>query len=164
MIPNVLEKLPAQSYEEGQRLASELISGGPDAVKKLVGMVGDRFGDADSAKPKMALHGMVLHATRPGAIRERKMVAAALAAELCAEHSDELKAFICRQLQFCAHCDEVPALATLLNSDRLCEPAVQVLLAINSEAALNALQQALPDAKGARQVTLRQAADIISGR
>ena len=34
---------------------------------------------------------------------------------------------------FCAHCDEVPALSKLLSSDRLCEPATQVLVAISSD-------------------------------
>ena len=164
MIREILEKLPAQSYEEGQRLAGELIAGGPATMKELIEEIGDEFGDPDGAKPKMALHAMVLHATRPGAKSERQMVAAALAAELDGEHSDELKAFLCRQLQFCAHCDEVPALAGLLTSDRLCEPATQVLLAIKSEAALNAIQKALPEAEGKRRVTLQQAADILSGK
>ncbi len=164
MIAQILEKLPAQRYDEGGRLAAELIAGGPATLRELIGMVGDEFGDPAGTKPKMALHGVVLHATRPGADGERKMVAATLAAELEGEHSDELKAFLCRQLQFCAHCDEVPALARLLESDRLCEPATQVLLAIQSEAALNALQKALPGSEGKRHVTLSQAVDILSGK
>jgi hypothetical protein len=160
----ILDKFPAQSYDEAERLCSELISGGPDTVSQLVEMVGDEFGDADGIRPKYALHGLAAYASRPGAEEDRKMVAGTLAKELDGKHSDELKAFICRQLQICGCVPEVPALAKLLTSDRLCEPAVQALQAIGCEASLDALQAALPDAREGRQATIRQAVDIMTGR
>jgi hypothetical protein len=164
VISETLDKFPAQSYDEAAQLGSELIAGGAGTVKKLIEMVGDEFGAADGAKPKLALHGLVIYASRPGADEERKLVAAALANELSAEHSDELKAFLCRQLQFCARGDEIPALAELLDDDRLCEPATQVLLAIGCQGAMAALEKALPGAEGTRRATIRQAVDILAGK
>ena len=164
VIAEILENLPAQSYEEAARIGGKLISGGPDTVRQLVEMVGDEFGDPDGAKPKAALHGLVIYASRPGADEERKVVARTLAAELDAEHSDELKAFICRQLQLCAGGDEISALARQLSSDRLCEPAAQALQAIGCQGSLAALERALPKARGMRQTTIRQAVDILTGK
>ena len=61
-------------------------------------------------KPLLTLAGCALAAL----LLTAGLVAGTLAGELSAEHSDELKAFICRQLQFCATNAEVPALAALL--------------------------------------------------
>ena len=95
----------------------------------------------------------MIYASRPGADAERKVVAEALAKELAAEHSDELKTFVTRQLQLCGRVDDVPAIAELLGSDRLCEPATQALLAIGGKAAQQALKSALGSehSKGTRQ-------------
>jgi hypothetical protein len=158
----ILGRFPAQSYEEAEQLGKELVSGGPATVRELVEMVGDEFGAPDGVQPKYALHGLAVYAARPGADDERKMVAETLARELEGEHSDELKAFLCRQLQLCGRTQEIPALARLLSSDRLCEPATQALLAIRGEAALAALRDALPGARGKRQATIRQAVDILT--
>ena len=135
-LAGILKKLPADEYEAAQGLCEKLLAGGPETVRKLVGMVGDEFGDPDGVKPKYALHGLVMHAARPGAERQRKMLAETLAGELNAEHSNELKAFLCRQLQLCGRAQEVPALAKLLEDERLGEPARQAIQAIGGEAAL----------------------------
>jgi hypothetical protein len=161
---DILDELPAQSYDDAERICRQLISGGPDLIRQLVEMVGDEFGSADGVQPKYALHGLAVYASRPGAEEQRKMVAGALAGELGGEHSDELKAFLCRQLQVCGCVGEVSALAKLLASERLCEPAAQALLAIGCEASLNALQAALPDAQGDRQATIVQAVNVLSGK
>jgi hypothetical protein len=157
----VLEKLPADDYESARRLFDRLFSEGPKVIQRLVHLVGDEFGDPNGVKPKYALHGLVMHASRPGAASERQLVAETLAAELEAGHSDELKAFLCRQLQLCGRDEEVPALARLLTDDRLCEPATQALLAIRSDAARSALRKALTAAEGSRKITIGQAVDVL---
>jgi hypothetical protein len=162
--PEILDRFPAQSYEQAEELGRELVSGGPATVRKLVEMVGDEFGAPQGVKPKYGLHGLAIYAARPGAEEERKMVAETLANELGGEHSDELKAFICRQLQLCGRSEETAALAKLLSSDRLCEPAAQALVAIRGERALAALQAALPGATGKRQATIRQAVDVLTSQ
>lgn len=158
----LFDQLPAQNYEEAAEVGQTLIAGGAETVRTLVLLVGDEFGDPDGARPKQALHGLVIHASRPDADAERKVVAETLAKELSAEHSDELKAFITRQLQLCGREQDVPAIAELLNSDRLCEPATQALLAIGGDASQRAIKSALPRASEPRKATLSQAVELLS--
>lgn len=158
----ILEKLPAEDYEAARQVCEKLIDGGPAVIGQLVGMVGDEFGDPGGAKPKYALHGLASYASRPGADAQRKLLAETLAGQLSADHSDELKAFIVRQLQLCGRPEEVPALAGLLSSDRLCNPATQALAAIGGDRALKALRDALPKAEGSRRAAIGQAVEILS--
>lgn len=150
----LLETLPTADQAASEQAMQALLKGGPGTVSKLVELVGPEFGDEQGVKPKYALHGLAHYASRPGADADRKMVAETLAKELAQEHSDELKAFLCRQLQLCGRPEDVPALATLLTSDRLCEPATQALSAIGDEKAAAALRSALPLASGGRLATL----------
>ena len=161
-LAEILEELPTDDYQTAGRLCERLLAGGPAVIKQLVGMVGDQFGDPKGMKPKYALHGLAGYASRPGADGQRKLLAETLARELSADHSDELKAFVVRQLQLCGRPEEVPALAKLLASDRLCNPATQALLAIGGRQALKALRDALPTAGGSREVAIRQAVEILS--
>jgi hypothetical protein len=146
--------LPAGGAEEAQKVCAALIRCGPPAIAKLVALVGDEFGDPNGVKPKYALHGVVHVASRPGADADRAVVAETLGRELAEKHSDELKAFVCRQLQLCGRAKEVPALASLLASDRLCEPAAHALAAIGGPEAAAALREALPKAAGKRRMAL----------
>jgi hypothetical protein len=158
-------------------------------LRNLIRDVGETFGAEDGVQAKYTLHGLAIWAARPSrsfddlfeaipstdrevgedAITDflhapkadRRLVAGALAEELAADHSDELKAFLCRQLQWCGEAEDVPHLAPLLADDRLCEPATQALLAIGGEAAAKALRDALPKAEGKRRVTLLQAVGRI---
>jgi hypothetical protein len=150
----LLDALPTADHAVSQQAMQALLKGGPSTVSKLVELVGPEFGDEQGVKPKYALHGLAHYASRPGADADRRIVAETLAKELAKDHSDELKAFVCRQLQLCGRPEEVPALATLLTSDRLCEPATQALSAIGDEKAMAALRSALPLASGARRTTL----------
>ena len=158
----LFKKIPAQSAEQAQEIGEALVAGGADTVRQLVALVGDEFGQSAGVKPKEALHGLVLYASRPGAEKQREVVAQTLAEQLEGKHSDELKAFVARQLQLCGRKDDVPALAGLLASDRLCEPATQALLAVGGAAARDALKAALPQATGGRKTTISQAVALIS--
>jgi len=161
-LAEILERLPADDYETAGRLCERLLAGGPAVIERLVEMVGDEFGDPNGVKPKYALHGLASYASRPGADGQRKLLAETLAEQLAVDHSDELKAFLVRQLQLCGRPEEVPALAKLLASDRLCNPATQAMLAIGGREALTALRDALPTAGGSREVAIRQAVEILS--
>ncbi len=161
-LAEILKRFPADDYQTARRLCERLLAGGPAVIEQLVGMVGDEFGDPKGVKPKYALHGLAGYASRPGADGQRELLAEVLAQQLAADHSDELKAFVVRQLQLCGRPEEVPALAKLLASDRLCNPATQALVAIGDRRALTALRDALPTAGGSREVAIRQAVEILS--
>jgi hypothetical protein len=161
-LAKIIEKLPADDYDQAQQICEDLLAGGPGDIETLIGMVGDEFGDAKGVKPKYALHGMVSHACRPGAEKHRKMLAETLARQLAMEHSDELKAFVIRQLQLCGSNAEVPALAKLLTDSRLCNPAAQALTAIGGDTSLRALKDAQRVANGECKVAIEQAIDALS--
>lgn len=160
----LLEKLPADEYASARAVLDELLEGGEATIRKLVVLVGEEFGDPAGVKAKYALHGLVHHVSRPNAGGHRGMLASTLAGLLDSNHSDELKAFLCRQLQLCGRTDEVPALAVLLESDRLCEPATQALTAIGGTGAADALRKALKSATGSRRVTLINALGALEDR
>jgi len=155
-------KFPAPTAQAAEGICKDLLGGGKAVVDELLALVGEAFGDARGVKAKYALHGMALYAGRPGAPGDRKTVAAALAAHLGANHSEDLKAFVCRQLQFCGRADDVQALATLLDHERLCEPAAQALAAIGGAKAAAALKDALGSAKGKRRVTIITALGFLA--
>jgi len=157
-LARLIEALPTPDWSKAQELLQQLLAGGPKAIEQVAVAVGEQFGDAKGVKPKYAIHGLVHYACRPGAEKDRRLVAQTLARLLATEHSDEWKAFICRQLQFCGTESEVPALAALLESERLCEPAAQALCAIGGARAAEAIRSALPKATGKRRITLLKAA------
>jgi nucleotide-binding universal stress UspA family protein len=151
----LIEPLPSDDHKKVEQILEEILKGGSDAVAKLTVMTGQEFGIPEGVKPKYALHGLVHHVCRPKADAPRGLVAQTLAEQLDNDdHSDELKAFVCRQLQFCGRDDEIPALGALLTSDRLCEPATQAISAIGGDKAAAALRGALPEATGGRRMTL----------
>lgn len=162
-VAELLDQVPAGDAQLVQRLYDPLLAdNGAAVVEELVELVGDEFGDSAGVQPKYALHGLVLYAARPGADGDRKTVAETLAKLLDKDDSDERKAFLCRQLQLCGRTEEVPALAKLLSSDRLCEPATQALLAIGDDQSQKALRAALPKATGSREATINQAVERMS--
>ena len=158
----IYKSIPAGDHEAAEQIGKQLVAGGPATVEQLVSSLGDKFGDTKGVMPTYALHALVIYAGRPGADTERQMVAETLAKELDAKHSSDVKSFIITQLQLCGRKEEIPALAKFLTDDRLCEPATQALLAIRGEAALAALQAALPKAEGKRKVTINQAVELLT--
>lgn len=153
-IVELLEKLPDSDHKKAAQVLEEILKAGPGGVRQVIEAVGENFGDPEGVKPKYAVHGLVHYSCRPGAETQRRLVAGTLAGLLDSDHSDEFKAFVCRQLQLCGRSDEVPAIAKLLASDRLCEPAAQALTAIGGDKAIGALRAALGDATGKRRATI----------
>jgi len=153
----IFKDIPSTDIASADKVGEKLIAGGADMIAELVGLVGQKFGDPAGATPKYALHAAVLYAGRPGRDKDRKTVAETLAAQLAAKHSNDLKAFIIRQLQFCGRSAEIPALAKFLGDKTLCEPATQAMLAIGGDEAVAALRGALKGADGACRVTFLNA-------
>jgi len=87
----VFQKIPAQDAQQAEEMGEALVAGGADTVGELVDLVGNDFGDSAGAMSKHALHALVIYVSRPESDDQRKTVAVALAGELAADHSDELK-------------------------------------------------------------------------
>ncbi len=153
---------PAKDSKEAEEIGKQLVARGPSVVVQLLGEVGEKFGEKTGVNATYALHALVVYAGRPKADAERQWVAEALAKQLEAKHSADLKSFIITQLQLCGSAKEIPALAKFLSDERLCEPATQALLAIRGDAALAALRAELPKAEGKRRATINQAVEILT--
>jgi HEAT repeat protein len=159
-VDELINKMPAQSVEEGQKLAAQLLQLGPDAFRAVCAKVIDPAKGGDlkaNAKARYALHALATWCSRPDAAAERKQIAGLFVQAVNAAEPPEVKKFFIRQLQLAGTEDAVPPLAALLDSDAYDEPATQALIEIGGPDAVQELLKALPSAKGARRVTLVRA-------
>ena len=155
-VEELVAKQPAATKAEGQRLAAEIVTLGPAAVKAICAKLKPPAQGGD-VRERFALHGLALYVARPEAEAERAMLAGALTDALAAAKDREVKAFLVRQLQLCGRDEAVAPLAALLGSKDLYEPATQALLRIGTRRAVVALVEALPSARGKRRITLVRA-------
>jgi HEAT repeat protein len=162
-ISELLANMPAPNTAETDAASAELIRLGPSAIREVCAMLVPP-GAGDDAKAQFLLSGVAKYVMRPGAETERKLVAGAFIEALKAAAEKEVKAFLLSQLQLAGREESVGPLAAYLNDDRLCEPAVQALLAIRTPGVEPALLNALPGARGANRVTLIKALGEIRGK
>jgi len=155
-VAELIDKMPAEGSAEGTKLTAELVKLGPDAIMEVCKMLVPP-GTGDDVKARFALSGLAMYCSRPEAEAERKMYAEVLMKALKTASDNEVRAFLIRQLQLVGKDDAVPMLSGYLADDRLCESAARALLSIRTPAAVNALVQALPNAKGDRVLTLIRA-------
>jgi len=169
-----LEKLPAQSAAEAEQVYQEIVKAAPDSIVKLVGLLRPP-GKEDDSKVRLALHGLGLYTSRPGAEAERKFYGETLAGQLDSPLAPQVKAFLIMQLQLAGGKEAIPAIAKVLLDKELCEYGAQALIRIGGEAkyprksseipsdtlAVAALREALPKAEGPCRLTLIQALGVV---
>lgn len=162
-IQTLLDRLPAPDKDgkltgpapaDAEALYQEILDGGPDRLRALVDAVAETA-EGEGWRSRYLLHGLAMHAGRPGAEAQRKQVVEALAAVLGGDRSKPVQTFLCQELQAAGTKEAVPGLARLLADEALCEPAAQALLAIVDGAA-EAFRAALPKAAGACRLTILQ--------
>ena len=156
----VVARMPAPTSAEAEKLSADLVRLGPAQLQALCRTLEPWSGS--DVKLQYALAGLTVYASRPGAEADRKLVAGAFVKALKSASSDEVKAFLIRQLERAGKDEAVAPLAAFLADDRLCAPATQALIAINTPKAQAALIRALSSAKTpARRVTLLQAVGVL---
>jgi len=149
----LLEQLPAPTIQEGQRIASELLDLGPEAIADLCWRILPP-GAGDDTQARYAVHGLSLYVSRPGTGPKRRMVARVFLDALDSATDVEVKAFLMRQLQGMGKQEIIAPLSRYLNDERLCEPATQALLNLPARSVTKALTEALAKASGPSRVTL----------
>jgi HEAT repeat protein len=151
-IADIVMRLPAGNTAEFNRLMGELYQL-DDVIAYLAPLLADPGGD--DAQIRYAISGLAWYASRTESLK------ASLEKGLCAAipkaASDEIRDFLFIQLQYVAGDGSVETAAAYLGNPRLCDAAARVLVRIGSDAAGKALLAALPDAKGAQQVSVVQA-------
>jgi len=155
-IDDLINKLPASSASEGQKIIAQIVKLGPpayeDLSKKLVAP-----GTGDDSKVRFAMHGLAVYVVRPGAEAERRLYVRSLVKALGARDGREVKAFLIRQLQLAGKDDAVEPLSGYLGQETLCEGATQALTRIGTPKAAGALNKALPGASGRNLITIIRA-------
>ena len=155
-IADTLAKFPAQSSEERDRLAGELVQLGPEGIWEVCGMLAPPEA-GDDTNVRFAMNALTMTVHRSGAEEERRMVANTVIRALNTDIDDEVKAFLIRQLQLVGKDESVKSLSGFLKDDRLCEPATQALSAIGTDNAKKALINAFDSARGENRITLIRA-------
>ncbi len=155
-VAGLLAKLPAQTAADMEAVMADLVKLGPPAVLEISARLLPP-GTGDNAPAEFALNGLAQFVARPGAEKERNMVAEALVQALQAAGDKDVKAFLVRQLQIAGREEAVAPLGALLADETLCEPAAQALLAIRTPEVPVAFAGALKTAQGKNQHTLVKA-------
>ncbi len=131
-----------------------IAKGGRESVAGLIEMLGAP-GSAENVKPHYALHCLANHALVVRDKEARKELAETMADALGGDRSNDIKAFLCQELQWAGRKEAVPALGKLLLDEALVEPASMALVAIKDGAA-EQFRAALPKARGKCRLNVLQ--------
>jgi len=153
---SLLERFPAQDTEEREQLALELIELGSDGILEICSLLLPP-GKGDDTNARFALSAITTTVARGGEEKERWMYARALIKALEKEADKEIQVFLIGQLQRAGKMESVKALRKYLDDKRLCEPAVQALLAIGSSEAEKVLLGSLKSSTGKNRITIIKA-------
>jgi len=157
----VLPQLPADDQQEQLWLNEQLMDTGPDGLRALLDhLTPPDLGDDTYAR--YAVNGLTKHVSRVDAASERRMVEKVLLEEVEAGRSRSVTVFLLHQLELIGSDRAVPVVERLLGDDELFEPAVDVLVSIQTPTAVQALRTALEEAEApSRQEPLIQALGAV---
>jgi len=163
-VVDTLAKFPASNTPERDKYASELIQLGPAGILEICRMLTPPV-TGDDTRVRFALNGLATYVNRTGAEKEREMYAKAVIKALESATNSEVKAFLIRQLQLAGKKESVKPLSRFLPNNRLCEPAVQALLAIRTPEAEKTLLKSIDYSTGAKKNTvIKSLGDLRSKR
>jgi HEAT repeat protein len=149
-------KLAEVDKQATDQALAELSRGGREAVIGLVDLIAQA--DPTANRASHALHALCTY-VRGKDESQRQTVAEALASTL-GSHSKDVQGFVVRQLQLVGGREAAVPLGKLLLDEALSEYAAQALLAIKDGAA-EQFRAALPQASGARRLTIVQALGVL---
>ncbi len=162
-IADLLAKLPAKDSKELNSTMQEVGALGEEGIVKMAGMLAPS-NQGTNAKLEYALGGFAFYATKPENEALRRVAVKGLCRSLSKINDVENKSFILTQLQIVAKDDAVECVRTLLQDERLFEPAARTLVSINTPAAKSALIQALQNSQGSKRLTLIEALGNVGSK
>jgi len=150
----LLDQITTQSATARMQAFKDLVAMGDGGVVAVAGQLTEpKVGEAvRDAGARIALHGMAVQVSRPGAEKERAAFVKPVVRLLEGDRPAFFKRFLIEQLQIAGRDDAVPVLAVLLRDKDVAESARQALEANRTDAAIAALRKALPDSKGLLRV------------
>ncbi len=152
----LLKSIPADNAAEADRINGEMIQLGEDAILGVCGKMRPP-GEEKSPAVRYALSELAKYASRPGMKKERRVVSGAFIRALDSAENKDIKAFFIRQIQLVGKKEAVKPLGRYLSDERLCDPAVLALTAIQTSSAGKELHQALPSARGNNRIAIMHA-------
>jgi len=161
-VADILAQFPAASSEQRDRLAAQMLALGDPGVAEFVRRLVP-VGAGNDTAVRFAVNAMVVYASRFGGESDRAAAERGLVSALGTASDPEVRAFILSQLRPVGRDEAVRAAAQLLASPSggtgpsLVEPSTQLMLAIHSASARQALVAALDKTAGADQVTVVKA-------
>jgi len=160
---DIVTRFPAETAEERDLAAGELIELGSQGIQAVCGMLVPP-GVSDDSRARFALHGVTMYVNSSGLVSERALFTRSLLKALDREREREVEAFLIRQLQLTAGDEAVKPLSRYLKDPRLCDPAAQALLAIGTPKAEKAMLKTLKGASGDRRIVLVRALGEMRSR
>ncbi|MBN2506848.1 MAG: HEAT repeat domain-containing protein [Verrucomicrobia bacterium] len=150
-------KFTGPDPNKAEALFAEALAGGTTSLAELIRLIRPPgHPDFKSFKAEYFLHGLAVHAARPGREPARALLVNTLAAQLAnPQLPNPVRAFLARELQFVGDATAAAALGRLLADDTLCDPAAAALVAIRDGAAAQFLA-AWPSAHGRRRLVIIQ--------
>jgi len=153
---DLVEGLPAESKREGMERVEAIARKGPQGIRACVERLVEP-GKGRDADVRRALHGLSLYACREGKEETRQMLEDVYIETLKSKAALPVKGFIVRQLQVMGTDRCVPALSRCLKKEDLQDTAVQALIAIGSQEALDALRRGARRSRKAKRTALLMA-------
>jgi len=152
----LVDRFPAQNTGVRQNLASQLMGMGSEGILLVCRLLVPP-GTGDDTNARYALSALATYVSQEGGEKARELYAKALIKALDRQTNKEVQAFLIRQLQRTGKKESIKPLRKYLEDKRLCEPAIQALLAIGTPEAEKVLLKALGKATGANRITLIKA-------
>ncbi|MEJ1242442.1 family 16 glycoside hydrolase [Chryseolinea sp. T2] len=149
----VLEQLPASNAKDEQRLFKELMASGESNLSKLTSLVVPN-GQNKGVKPRYAIS-LLTHTVADAG--QKKVLENVYLGAMADAKDDEVKQYFLTNLNLVASDASIDKVKPLLASKSLVDPAIGLLVTINSEASKQALLAALPSASADVQPKLIKA-------
>ncbi|WP_316842498.1 DUF1080 domain-containing protein [Pedobacter gandavensis] len=152
-IADLLAQMPAKDAAQAGINVNDIAALGENGYLELIGMLSPA-GKGNNALIEYAIGGFTAASTKAGKENWRKMSVAALGKALQKLSDPQNKAFIMSQLDGVAQDDAVPYLVASLKDVQLSDPAVRVLVKINTPTAKQALLNALASTSGKSRLSV----------
>ncbi|MEA3477114.1 MAG: HEAT repeat domain-containing protein, partial [Bacteroidota bacterium] len=139
---SILSQMPAHNNEQIDSLMQELVNLDQDGLNEIIKRV-KPAGHGDDSQARFALGSMAFYLTKTRLEQERTWYSNTLTKAINTGNKGEVNAFYMSLLQIAGTNEAVPALASYLDNEKLCDPAVRALVDINSVESEDALINAL---------------------
>ena len=156
-IADLLMRLPATNSNELDQIMAQFQELGGEAIINIArNLVAP--GKGNDANFRYAISGIAKYASEADDPAYTRQCAEALGKAISASSNDEVKDFLLQELQYVAGDESVSLAFSLLEDERLTDPAARVLIRINSEKSRDALFSALSEANDeTQQIIMLQA-------